>query len=136
MAESSGWTLETLHEHWTTLRDADRQAVATALNAAEKAVAAAMAASEKAILKAEAAADRRAEASNEIRQAMMDQQRQFATVQQVDTLKEQLEKLEKVVNDKVSKSAGGMQLWQIMGAIILSVGAIFAMIALFNGGAQ
>lgn len=95
-----GWTLDKLAEHFesrlawlekytTDLSEqreittkerfaSSREAVAAALVAAKEAVTAAMAASDKAIAKTEAAADKRAEQSNEIRAAMIDQQTQLA----------------------------------------------------------
>lgn len=54
------------------------KAVTTAFSAADKAVQAALSSSKEAVLKAEAAAEKRAEASNEIRAAMIDQQSKFA----------------------------------------------------------
>lgn len=94
------WTLDTLKVHFDsrvedlrryfsdlmqvqeqTNRDrftAAEKGVATAFHAANEAVQAAMAASEKAVLKAENASEKRAEASNEIRAAMIDQQSKFA----------------------------------------------------------
>jgi|ERR1043166_760298 hypothetical protein len=97
-----GWTLDTLEKYLADKIDAviglateretrtserfqsSKEAVITALAAQEKAVAAAMSASEKAILKAEAAQEKRAEASNEIRAAMIDQQKNFADKSQTE----------------------------------------------------
>lgn len=79
MTTTTGWTLETLKEYVTERFNSSEKAVSAALAAVEKGNAAAMASAEKAILKAEASADKRAEASNEIRAAMMDQQKTFAT---------------------------------------------------------
>lgn len=59
------------------LRDADKEAVATALAAAEKAVAAALAAAEKAVAKAEIATEKRFEATNEFREQLSDQAATF-----------------------------------------------------------
>lgn len=125
------WTLVTLHAHWEALRLADKEAVKTALDAAEKAVAAAMAASEKAILKAETASDKRAEAANEIRAAMVDQQRNFADKESTER---RLKLLEEADIASRGKAAGGLQLWQVLFAIIIAVGAVFGMVALFTGG--
>lgn len=110
-----GWTLDTLHAHWSALRESDKDAVTTAMAAQEKATAAAMAASEKAILKAETAADKRAEASNEIRAAMVDQQRNFADKESVER---RLKLLEDADIASRSKTAG----IGLIGALI--VGAV------------
>lgn len=94
------WTLDTLKVHFDsrvedlrryfsdllqvqeqTNRDrftAAEKGVTVAMTAAEKAIGAAMSSSKEAVLKAEAHADKRAEASNEIRAAMIDQQAKFA----------------------------------------------------------
>lgn len=101
-----GWTLDTLEEHLSGKIDENRkyfsdlsnerelrttekfvtskEAVTSALAAAEKAITAAMNASEKAIIKAEVASEKRSEASNEIRAAMMDQQKNFADKSQTE----------------------------------------------------
>jgi hypothetical protein len=62
----SGWTVDTLKEHFE-----------ARLNAQRTAMEAAFAASEKAILKAEAAAERRFESVNEFRGQLTDQTRTF-----------------------------------------------------------
>ena len=94
------WTLDTIKIHYDSrLSDIQRyysdllsiqeqtnrdrftnaeKAVQAALAASDKAVQAAMAASKEAIAKAEAAADKRFDSLNELRSAMMDQQRNFA----------------------------------------------------------
>lgn len=117
------WTIPQLKEHFDALRAADKEAITTALTAAEKAVAAAMAASEKAILKAENAADKRAEASNEIRAAMVDQQRNFASK---DETERRLKMLEDGNASDKGKSAGFGQLAGLIGGGLTIVGIIIA----------
>jgi hypothetical protein len=119
------WTLQTLKEHFDALRSSDREAVATALAAAEKAVAAAMAASEKAILKAENAADNRAEASNEIRGAMVDAQKNFADKAETER---RLKMLEDAHIADASKHVGASQLYAAAAAIVVAVAAIVSII--------
>jgi hypothetical protein len=97
-----GWTLDTLEEYLNSKlysmevlaneRESvnkerfivSEKAVTTAMVAQEKAIGAAMSASEKAILKAEMAADKRQDASNEIRAAMVDQQKRFSDKDQTE----------------------------------------------------
>ena len=95
-----GWTLDTLEEYLAhkisglekyftdlsnerEIRTSERfntskEAVTAALAATKEAITVAMVASEKAIAKAETASEKRSEASNEIRAAMIDQQKNFA----------------------------------------------------------
>ena len=61
-----------------------KEAVTFALAATKEAISVAMIASEKAIVKAEAASEKRSEASNEIRAAMIDQQKNFADKSQTE----------------------------------------------------
>jgi hypothetical protein len=117
---SKGWTLATLKEHIESRIEAVRDNAALALTA-----------SEKAILKAETAADKRAEASNEIRAAMLDQQRNFAD-------KESTERRLKLLEDadiaSRGKSAGvGMIAAIIVGAIGV-LGIVFTIVFAGLGG--
>lgn len=119
------WTLSTLKTHFDALRLADKEAVATALAAAEKAVTAALTASEKAILKAETSADKRAEASNEIRQAMIDQQKNFASIDTIEAAKQRIDKLETALLTSGAKSAGFGQLGTMLVVAIGVGGTLF-----------
>jgi len=125
------WTLETLKEHFDALRTADKDAVTTALSAAEKAVAAAMAASEKAILKAENAADKRAEASNEIRAAMVDQQKNFSNKEQTDM---RLKMLEDAMALGKGRVLGVSQIVGMIGGGIVMIGIIIGIVVAVSGG--
>lgn len=125
---TAGWTLDTLKDHFDDMRRADKEAVTTALNAAEKAVAAAMAASEKAILKAETASDKRAEASNEIRAAMIDQQKTFANKEQTDM---RLKLLEDALAASRGKTQGVGMLAGVIVSVITVIGVVLAIIFRF-----
>ena len=92
VGESTGWTIETLKEHFEEIHkmhdaadalafDKAEKAVKTAMEASEKAVAAAMAASEKAITVAEVNASKWRESANEWRATMSDKDRNFVTKQ-------------------------------------------------------
>ena len=130
-----GWTFETLLQNLTDKIDAvdqrltglsaaSKEAVTAALAAAKEAIAAAMIASEKAILKAEAAADKRAEASNEIRAAMMDQQKTFANKSETDL---RLSSIEKRLDATANKSQGVGMLASIIFSIIMAAVAVGAL---------
>lgn len=131
------WTLDTLKAYFEALRDADKKAVDAALAAAEKAVAAAMAASEKAISKAETAATARADASNEIRAAMIDQQAHFARKEQVDMqfagLTLRVDVVEKSQASAKDKTIGAGQLWATIVAVVAAVATIITIIFAFRG---
>jgi hypothetical protein len=79
----TGWTIETLKEHFD-----------VRIAALQDAVSAALSASDKAINKAEGAAEKRADASNEIRQAMLDQQKTFASREALDALDKRMDLLD------------------------------------------
>jgi hypothetical protein len=97
-----GWTLDTLEKHFSSklasfvelmnerdARNTERfsaadKAVAAALAAMEKSNGAALVSSEKAILKAEVSQEKHNLASNEIRSAMMDQQKHLANKTETD----------------------------------------------------
>lgn len=119
------WTINTLKEHLEARLEAVKENAALAL-----------AASERAIVKAEAAAEKRADASNEIRGAMVDAQRSFATIQQFALLKEQHDKLESKLAAIENKSTGAGQLWAMLIAVVLAVAAINGVIFAIQGAAQ
>lgn len=73
---------------------AQEKAVATALNAQKEAVAAALTAQKEAVNKAENASEKRFESVNEFRAQLADQNKTFATRNDLDNLKEQMNKLE------------------------------------------
>jgi len=121
-----------------------KEAVNAALAAAEKAINAAMTASEKAILKAEASAEKRAEASNEIRAAMIDQQKNFADKVQTDfridaanqkidelnnSLSKRLELIETSQAVLVGKSQGVGMTFGIFAQLITAAGTIAAIVS-------
>ena len=109
MADSE-WTVATLKQY------IDREFASS-----KEAVNAALAASEKAVLKAEVAADKRAEASNEIRAAMMDAQKHYATREGMDALSKRVDDLVNQQNIGAGKSQGVGQLVTV-GLAIVAIG--------------
>ena len=103
----SEWTLQTLKLYFD-----DK------FTASEKAVNAALAASEKAVNKAEISADKRADASNEIRAAMIDAQRTFATREGLDALSKRVDNIAAGLSVSSGKSQGIGQLVTIAVAVI------------------
>lgn len=75
--QESGWTVDTLKQHYDKLREADQIAIQAALVTQEKAVAAALAATKEAMLKAETASEKRFESVNEFRKTLSDQTNTF-----------------------------------------------------------
>lgn len=126
-----GWTLATLKEHFDALRLADKEAVATALNAAEKATNAALEASEKAIGKAEIAANNRFDAGNEIKGAMENAQKSFATIETVNAQRERMDRIDKDISDLRGRSAGASQ---IIGYVLGAAGLVTLVVTVLTGG--
>jgi len=123
------WTIGTLNEKFDALRLADKEAVATALAAAEKAVTAALTAAKEAVLKAENAAEKRFEANNEIRGAMMDAQKNFPNLAQFEALKEQVSRLELMVSGNSKKFEGFGLFALILGLVIGAAGTLFGLVS-------
>jgi len=133
MAE--GWTLETLKEHLTAKIDGLEKYTTDLSAAAKEAISAAMTASEKAILKAEVSADKRAEASNEIRAAMIDQQKFFANREQTEfrlgAIDIKLGELERTIAASGGKAQGFSSLAGIISQVIAAVvGGVAVYVAL------
>lgn len=105
MAKSE-WTLNTLKLY-----------VEDKFSASEKAVNAALAAAEKAVTKAEAASEKRADASNEIRAAMMDAQTNFATKEGLEALSKRLDAVVTLQNVGAGRSQGVGQLVTVAIAV-------------------
>ena len=112
---SNGWTFDTLYIH-----------VMEISKAAKEGVNAAMASAEKAILKAETATEKRFDSVNEFRQAMRDQQENFASKSETNMrLDEMVKRLEHVTSglEKSSGKSSGLALaaalagWAITTAI-------------------
>ncbi len=115
-----------LREYFEALRQADLDAINRRFVDAEKAVQSALAAADKAVNKAEIASEKRADASNEIRGAMIDAQAQFWTKVEGFSLERRVVLLEEAINRAAGKSAG---VGLTTGAIYAFIGAAAAVIA-------
>lgn len=71
--QESGWTVDTLKQHFDELREADQTALKAALASAEKAVAAALAASKEAVNKSELSNTKLFEAANQVKATFGDE---------------------------------------------------------------
>ena len=95
--------------------------------AAKEAVNLALSAAEKAVAKAEAASEKRQDASNEIRAAMMDQQKNFPqkgeTVQRFESIEKRLDELSSYRLTTTAHGKGMTDLWGWIVAAITAVGA-------------
>ena len=127
------WTFKSLFKHWSDLRDsdlkhasdlrdADQLATATALAAQEKGSAASLAAQKEATNKAEASQNKRDKASNNIRGAMMDDRKNYATTDKVDGLTERLGKVENTQSASAGEQHGqGMSRAAMVTIITLAI---------------
>lgn len=122
----------TLREHFEALRKADREEVNRRFSDQEKAVNAALAAADKAVGKAEMASEKRADASNEIRQAMVDQQGAFVTKVEATGLERRLAILEDITSRSAGKSLGISATTAAIYAAIAAAAAIIGVIAVFK----
>lgn len=90
-----------------------------------------------AVRKEAADAKDRANASNEIRGAMVDQQKNFAdkeaTDRRFEQLKELVDEIKRDVAASKNKAVGGSQLWVMIGAVIFAVAAINGIIFVIQG---
>jgi len=117
-----GWTLRTLYIH-----------VMEISKAAKEGVNAAMASAEKAILKAETATEKRFDSVNEFRQAMKDQQDNFANKAETSLRFEGMEKRLDLLTSREERSTGknsGMVLAAIGLAWFITTGIAVAAIFL------
>jgi len=116
-----GWTFDTLYIH-----------VMEISKAAKEGVNAAMASAEKAILKAETATEKRFDSVNEFRQAMRDQQENFANKSETNLRLEELGKRLDRVTSGMEISTGrssGLVMAAILSGWAITTG--IAVIAIF-----
>jgi cephalosporin-C deacetylase-like acetyl esterase len=102
----SEWTVDTLKEYLDKLRETDQASIKTALDSANK----------------------RADQSNEIRGAMVDQQKTLATVVAHNALADRVGKLENLQAADSGKSAGIGLVWGGAIAIIVAGTTVAAFI--------
>ncbi len=121
-----------LREYFEALRQADLDAINRRFVDAEKAVQSALAAADKAVNKAEIASEKRADASNEIRGAMVDAQAQFWTKVEGFGIERRVVLLEEVMNRTVGKSTGVGMTTNAIYAFIMAAAAAIAAIAIFK----
>lgn len=126
--DPSGWTLDTLHAHLSTILAERDQRYGQRFADLETALRAALAASEKAIGKAEIANERRFDSVNEFRQTLGDQAAQFATRAEVEAAigrnTERIQDLTDRVNQSEGKGAGLNAGWAILVGAVVLIGAI------------
>lgn len=111
-----GWTLDTLEKHLSARIDTLEKYLGERLEAAKELVGTAQLSSEKALTKAEAASEKRQDAANEIRAAMMDQQKHFADRDNTDF---RLSALEKIINMTSAASDSKSENLSHIGTIVL-----------------
>lgn len=95
------------------------------------------AASDKAIIKAEMAADKRSDASNEIRAAMVDQQKNFADKVQTEfrfsTLEQRMGEISTILSTTSGKSTGIGASVALLLQVISAIVSVVAVIIVLRG---
>lgn len=107
--QESGWSVDTLKQHYDKLREADQLAIQAALVAQEKAVAAALAATKEAVLKAETASEKRFESVNEFRKTLSDQTNTFLPRPEYVANHKALEDKIQALTDRMNVTTGQSQ---------------------------
>jgi len=116
-----GWTFSTLYTH-----------VMEISKAAKEGVSAAMAASEKAVLKAETANEKRFDSVNEFRQAMKDQQDNFANKAETNLrLDEMAKRLDRVTTGMETSSGRSSGVTMVAFGLAWLVTTGIAVLAIF-----
>ncbi len=117
---SNGWTFDTLYIH-----------VMEISKAAKEGVNAAMASAEKAILKAETATEKRFDSVNEFRQAMRDQQDNFAnkseTNMRLDDIIKRLDRVTLGMESSSGRSSGIVLAAILVGWVLTFTVAVIAL---------
>jgi len=125
--QESGWTVDTLKQHYDQRFADSETAVSAALVSQEKAVAAALAAAKEAVAKAETASEKRFDAVNEFRQTLTDQTNTFLPRPEYNAQHKALEEKVDIVTKKMNLDRGG----EIsMGKIYAAVGAVGAILGM------
>jgi len=114
---TSGWTVETLYVHFSSLLEQSENKNQQQFADADKAVQAALSAAEKAVNKAEVNASNWRENANEWRAAMSDRERNFAPIQRLESLEHRFDMNE-------GAGAGLKAMWGYVLAAILLIIAI------------
>jgi hypothetical protein len=117
------WNVYTLKEHFDGLASARDKAVEAALIAQKGEVAAALAAAKEAVLKAEISTDKRFQAANGFREAMLDQQK-------TETMSDLKMAISKIENKDLGATTSTDRLMQML-PILISLVAVAAV--LFKG---
>ncbi len=122
-----------LREYLEALRLADLDAINRRFIDAEKAVQSALAAADKAVNKAEIASEKRADASNEIRGAMVDAQATFWTKVEGSGLERRVALIEEAISRAAGKSSGvGMTTGAIYAFIAAAASTVIAILAILR----
>jgi len=118
---TTGWTVETLFVHFSSLMEASEKKNQQQFADADKAVQAALSAAEKAVNKAEVNASNWRENANEWRAAMSDRERNFAPIQRLESLEHRFD----------MKEGSGQGLRQGWGYLIAAVALVMTLLGIF-----
>jgi len=133
---TSGWTVDTLHEHVMKLmalkeeRDAERFKAQNEMNGL------ALAAADRAVTKAENAAEKRFEGVNEFRNTLADQQRTLMPRTEVELALNALKDDVRLLKEQGLKSAGqgvGLsQAWMLILGVLTLASLVLGILAFFK----
>ncbi len=113
-----------IRDYFEALRKADLEAINRRFVDSEKAVNAALAAADKAVVKAEAASEKRADASNEIRGAMLDQQKAFPTKPELAAIERRVSVVEEAISRAAGRSTGTATSSELAFRVIAAIAAV------------
>ncbi len=122
-----------LREHFEELRRGDLAQMDRRFAEQEKAVVAALASADKAVSKAELASEKRQDAGNEIRQAMIDQQTSFVTKIEVSGLERRIAVLEDFISRSAGRSTGITLSGDLTFRLIAAIAALAAIAGIIYG---
>lgn len=119
-----------MEDHWTW--SSFEKYIKTLLNERDKRYEQRFRAQQEAIAKAERATELRFAGVNEFRQALSDQAEEFASQESLDTLRDRVDKLEKIVNLGEGRDSGSKGLWNdARSNIALIISLIGGLVTLF-----
>jgi small-conductance mechanosensitive channel len=135
IANVSGWTLETLKEHFDAINTAKDARQEQRFKDSQMAVEAALNAAKEAVAKAEAASEKRFESVNEFRAQMGDQQRTLMPRSEAELrmsgIETHLTELSRIISGRNAEQKGSREVWgYVVGVagILIAVATYFTML--------
>lgn len=118
----SGWTTDTLKDHFDTLRFTDQENMKQRFLAAEERTTVALTAADRAVVKAEMATEKRFDAVNEFRQTLADQASRLMP-------RAEVEQIVKGLNEKIDDLRGTRRTgFASVGALVVGAAVVLAVV--------